>query len=177
MCNKHRYKFYGQVVYPPWVDGNQRLDYRVLLRQYTCINCGYEGGKQLVLSEPKQTKGLIMDNPNHNPARLVIAGAMYWDEENQTYFRPIFTGEVTAAEGHIYKPYEGDEPPVPEYSWVDVDTYTEPDGDKGTYYYDGLGTDVVMTRSLYLQDNVYTWGESGSIRIGVGSMAIGVHGA
>ena len=151
MCNKHRYKFYGQVVYPPWVDGNQRLDYRVLLRQYTCINCGYEEGKQLVLSEPKQTKGLTMDNPNHNPARLVIAGAMYWNEDDQTYFRPTFTGEAIRVEGFTYKPYDEGEP----VDTFNGDTYTEPDGDKGTYYYDGLGTDVVMTRSLYLQDDIY----------------------
>jgi hypothetical protein len=117
-----------------------------------------------------------MENPSHNPARLIIAGAMYWNEDNQTYFRPTITGEVNIVEGYTYKPYEGDEPPVSEFNWVTGDMYSGPDGDKDTYYYDGLGTDLVMTHSLYLQDTIYTCGESGSIRIGISSIVVGANG-
>ena len=93
-----------------------------------------------------------MTHPQQNPARLVIAGAMYRNEYEQTYFRPLRTGEVVLVEGLTYVQYDEDE--EIDFDLTNGEVYIDEGGD--TYYYDGTGADVVRTAVLYLQDSIET---------------------
>lgn len=93
-----------------------------------------------------------MTNPQHNPARLVIAGAMYWNEISQTYFCPLHTAETTRVEGFTYEQFDEDD--KIDFDLINGDIYIDEGGDG--YYYDGTGADVVRTAGLYLQDPIET---------------------